>query len=99
MWVKGKGAAAPLHGQGGCSRGRWWLGDDGRGTRVDGSCKEPRRRPHSGGVREENERWLARRRQPRGLSVAAALAAQGAGSGRARRPEVLETESCGGDGY
>ncbi|KAJ1379191.1 GNAT family N-acetyltransferase [Sesbania bispinosa] len=50
-------------------------------------------------ARRESERWLARRRQPRGMSVAAALAAQGAGSGRARRPEVLETESCSGDGY
>ncbi|KAJ1381104.1 hypothetical protein SESBI_45452 [Sesbania bispinosa] len=65
MWVKGKGAAAPLHGQGGCSHG----------TGVDCGCKEPRRRPHSGGAKEESERWLARRRQPWGLSIAATLAA------------------------
>ncbi|KAJ1376775.1 hypothetical protein SESBI_49586 [Sesbania bispinosa] len=97
MWVKGKGAAAPLHGQGGCSHG----------TGVDGGCKEPRRRPHSGGAREESERWLARRRQPWGLSIAAALAAyKGGGRGNrgyshgvrwrgARRPSVKMGQATG----
>ncbi|KAJ1404462.1 hypothetical protein SESBI_26562 [Sesbania bispinosa] len=56
---KGEGAAAPLHGQGGCSRGHRRLNEDGRETGVDGGCMEQRRRSHSGGAREESERWLA----------------------------------------